>query len=90
MKQTYLEKQNIYDQIIIPLRKKLGQQLRQLRENNNLSAYQVSKIVDFQVTAQDIHDCEHGRYNMPSFELVALLGAVYHKVIRIEFDERVE
>lgn len=87
MKQTCLQTQYIYSQILIPFRKNLGCQLRQLREDSNLTAYQVSKLLEFQITAQDIHDYENGRYNMPTFETVALLASIYRKTVRVEFDE---
>ncbi len=88
MKQTYLDVNQIYNQLVIPFRKNLGRQLLQLREDNELTAYQVSKMVGWGVSAADIHDYEAGRYNAVSMEILLLLAHVYQKSVRIVFDDK--
>lgn len=87
MKQT-LDVNQIYNQLIVPFRKNLGRQLLQLREENDLTAYQVSKQLGFCVSAADIHDYENGRYHIIPLEILLVLMHIYQKSVRIVFDDK--
>lgn len=87
MKQTYTDINQFYNQFVIPFRKALGKQLLQLREDNEFTAYQVSKRLGGDILVSDIHDYESGRYNIISLETLLRLAQVYHKSVRVVFDD---
>lgn len=87
MKQTCFQVNHTYNQLIIPFRRTLGKQLLQLREDNDMTAYQVAKRLDCGISCEEIHDYEMGRYHIISFEMLLVLADFYRKKVRVVFED---
>lgn len=76
-----------YADRFIRLRKNIGKQLKDLREQQGLTTCQLAKAIDNQISATELRDFENGRYNIISFEMLVILAHYYGKSVRIVFED---